>query len=348
MNDSKVDFSPWPYLWAWILCLATFPLLWIGGLITTTDAGMAVPDWPGTYGYNMFLYPWQTWFYGPWDLFIEHGHRLFASGVGLITIIFMVVVWRNDQRAWLRWLSVVALLLVITQGALGGMRVVLNARMLAMVHGCTGPLFFALTSALVVLTSKRLRSESPWPGLRGLWLPLLIYAQITAGASLRHVPEGGSFNTFSNHVFMHLTLASAILIGIFYMAYLNCFTSRNRSAARRRLSFCLAGGVLLQISLGLATWFAKYYLPDTLNNSGSAYVAINHWATSLEPGTLSNSLAMAVSATEAASQSGGWSETHTITAHSAIGSLLLALATALAFLPRSTEQQTLNAAKPAS
>ena len=58
---------------AWVLACATFPLLWVGGLITTTDAGMAVPDWPGTYGYNMFLYPWQTWLFGPWDLFIEHG-----------------------------------------------------------------------------------------------------------------------------------------------------------------------------------------------------------------------------------------------------------------------------------
>lgn len=331
MNDQQVDISKWPHRWAWVLCIATFPLLWIGGLITTTDAGMAVPDWPGTFGYNMFLYPWQTWFYGPWDLFIEHGHRLFASGVGLLTIIFMVVVWRNDKRSWLRWLSVVALLLVITQGALGGIRVVLNARTLAMAHGCTGPLFFALTSAMVVLTSYRLQSKSPWPGWRALWLPCLIYAQVTAGASLRHVPEGANFNTFSDHVLMHLTLATAILIGVFATFYASCFTSRKELAARRWLASFLAGGVLLQISLGFATWFVKYHLPNALNNAGGAYAGINHWAQSLWPVTLTASLA------------GGWTETHTITAHSALGSLLLALATALAFLSNKTVSADLPA-----
>ena len=62
-----------------VLVCATFPLIWVGGLVTTYEAGMAVPDWPTTYGYNLFLYPWQTWICGPWDLFIEHGHRLLGA-----------------------------------------------------------------------------------------------------------------------------------------------------------------------------------------------------------------------------------------------------------------------------
>ena len=75
--------SPWPHRLAVLLVCATFPLIWVGGLVTTYDAGMAVPDWPTTYGYNLFLYPWQTWLAGPWDLFIEHGHRLLGSLGGL-------------------------------------------------------------------------------------------------------------------------------------------------------------------------------------------------------------------------------------------------------------------------
>ena len=74
-----------------VLACATFPLVWVGGLVTTTDAGMAVPDWPSTYGYNLFLYPWQTWLAGPWDLFVEHGHRLLASAVGMLTIGLLIV-----------------------------------------------------------------------------------------------------------------------------------------------------------------------------------------------------------------------------------------------------------------
>jgi cytochrome c oxidase assembly protein subunit 15 len=63
-----------------IVCLV-WPLIWVGGLVTTYDAGMSVPDWPGTYGYNLFLYPYETWLFGPFDLFIEHGHRLGRSSV---------------------------------------------------------------------------------------------------------------------------------------------------------------------------------------------------------------------------------------------------------------------------
>ena len=104
--------SPWPHRLAVALCCATFPLVWVGGLVTTHDAGMAVPDWPNTYGYNLLLYPWSEWFAGPWDLFIEHAHRLFASAVGLLCIAFVIVVWRADSRLWMRYVSIGALALV--------------------------------------------------------------------------------------------------------------------------------------------------------------------------------------------------------------------------------------------
>ena len=85
---------------------ATFPLIWVGGLVTTYDAGMAVPDWPNTYGYNLFLYPWQTWLYGPWDLFIEHGHRLLGSLVGMLTIGLVASAWWCQRDGLVRWLAV--------------------------------------------------------------------------------------------------------------------------------------------------------------------------------------------------------------------------------------------------
>src|SRR3954453_2556847 len=91
--SEQIVRSPWPHRLAVVLAAATFPLLWVGGLVTTTKAGMAVPDWPSTYGYNLFLYPWETWLYGPGDLFIEHGHRLFAALVGLLTIVLVVLTW---------------------------------------------------------------------------------------------------------------------------------------------------------------------------------------------------------------------------------------------------------------
>ena len=77
----------WPHRLAVLLVCRDVSLIWVGGLVTTYEAGMAVPDWPSTYGYNLFLYPWQTWLPGPWDLFIEHGHRLLGATVGLLTIL---------------------------------------------------------------------------------------------------------------------------------------------------------------------------------------------------------------------------------------------------------------------
>src|SRR3954471_6014779 len=115
--------SPWPHRWAVALACATFPLVWVGGLVTTTDAGMAVPDWPNTYGYNMFLYPWTTWFAGPWDLFVEHGHRLLAASLGLLCIVMCVATWKSSLSNFFKWLTVVTLLMVIGQGILGGQRV---------------------------------------------------------------------------------------------------------------------------------------------------------------------------------------------------------------------------------
>ena len=123
-DDVTNSIAPGRIAWPWRLCCATFPLIWVGGLVTTYDAGMAVPDWPSTYGYNLFLYPWTEWLAGPWDLFIEHGHRLLGAAVGLLT-------HRASSSSSgapiagagcaLRRLA--ALALVIVQGVLGGMRV---------------------------------------------------------------------------------------------------------------------------------------------------------------------------------------------------------------------------------
>ncbi|MEO0530708.1 MAG: COX15/CtaA family protein [Planctomycetota bacterium] len=326
MTDQATNdaLSPWPHRWAWVLCVATFPLLWVGGLITTTDAGMAVPDWPGTYGYNLFLYPWRTWMFGPWDLLVEHGHRLFASGVGLLTIGFVVVVFRNSRRPLLRWLAVAALGLVIFQGVLGGLRVVLNERHLAMAHGSTGPLFFALTAALVALTSAKHERRSsgtdqpPQPtqnGTRWWWLlPATAYVQLLLGAAMRHVPEDASFNTFADHIRTHLWGALVVTLAVIATTLVAWLRPVSRS--RRIVASCLLGVVLAQASLGVATWIAKYRLPAWAQQG----VAADAWEAVAGPGTINPSVA------------GGWTETHVVTGHSATGSLLLALATAHAVI----------------
>jgi heme a synthase len=313
VNDSSpITGSPWPHRMAVVLACATFPLVWVGGLVTTTDAGMAVPDWPTTYGYNLFLYPWQTWLLGPWDLFIEHGHRLLAASVGMLTIALLVVILRTESRRWMKMLGVAALALVIFQGVLGGLRVRLDERTLAMLHGCTGPLFFALATGLAVFTSRRWRSDASKLAvssagticLLATVTTVLAYLQILLGAVVRHVPVDAQPTTFVHAVRSHLFLAGVLTLHIILLAGL--IWSRARSIEPLgRLAAALVGLVSLQLLLGAGTWIVKFGVPS--------------WAAGW------------ISTQPIAVQEGGWLQTHIITAHVAIGSLIFvtSLATAL-------------------
>jgi cytochrome c oxidase assembly protein subunit 15 len=322
------SISRWPHRWAVLLACATFPLLWVGGLVTTTDAGMAVPDWPSTYGYNLFLYPWRTWLAGPWDLFVEHGHRLLGAVVGMITIGLLIVLWRAEERRWLRGLGVAALALVIFQGVLGGMRVRLDERMLAMLHGTTGPLFFALAVAIAVLTSRRWRSlidtgatgsnsdfatgahrpsQCP-PGVEHIGRLafvtfVLVYLQIVLGAVVRHVPVAAEPQTFALAVRFHLFLAAVLSLHLVLLVWLVLRRLWHVSPFRG-LAFSLAGLLIVQLALGAGTWIVKFSIPT--------------WAANW------------ISTGSVAIQNGGWLQTHVITAHVAVGSLLLATSLALA------------------
>src|SRR5436189_3415338 len=108
---------PWLDRFAWLTAGATFLLLGLGGLVTSHEAGMAVPDWPTSYGYNMFLFPFAKWWHSG-NVFYEHSHRLFASGVGLLTTVLAVWLWLKESRTWVRWLGIAAFLGVVLQGVL--------------------------------------------------------------------------------------------------------------------------------------------------------------------------------------------------------------------------------------
>ena len=266
-KQAELTHSPWPHRWAVLLACATCPLIWVGGLVTTTDAGMAVPDWPTTFGYNLFLYPLSEWFYGPWDLFIEHGHRLLGAAVGLITIGLVVVLWRCESRRWVRAFGVVLVAGVIGQGVLGGMRVQMNEQALAMLHGCTGPLFFAMCVGMAVVTSVPWRERddrAETPGAHRLLslaaaTAAVAYLQLVVGAQLRHVPATAEPGVFRSAVHLHLLLAGIVLLHAVWLVV----ASRRLGANcwLRRPIWVLAAMVLLQICLGATTWLVKYGMP---------------------------------------------------------------------------------------
>src|SRR5713101_2978337 len=176
-----------PHRLAVVTAAVTVLLIFVGGLVTNTGSAMAVPDWPTTFGYNMFLYPWSRMVGG---ILYEHSHRLIGSVVGLLTIALALVLWRKESRPWLRWLGVVALGAVIAQGVLGGLRVVLLQQTLAILHACFAQAFFALTASLALLTSaewktppvKKVAAEASRVQHIGLLTSGFRYGQLILGA----------------------------------------------------------------------------------------------------------------------------------------------------------------------
>ena len=176
-------------------------LICIGGLVTSKEAGMSVPDWPTTYGYNMFYFPWQNWVGG---IFFEHSHRLVASGVGVLVSI--LAIWLCFQeRVWLRWMGLCVPIFVALEGTLGGLRVVLSENVLGVFHGCLAQLLFIAVSLIALFTSRWWLSAgtgSSRPVVPRQWTKLtlavtaLIFVQLMVGATMRHEHLGLAIHDF--------------------------------------------------------------------------------------------------------------------------------------------------------
>ena len=188
-------YHPALFWFAVLNAVATFLLIGLGGLVTSHEAGMSVPDWPTTYGYNMFVFPVDKWIGG---IFYEHSHRLLASAVGLLTTILAVWLWLKDPRKWLTWLGVAAFLLVIVQGILGGLRVRWQLDWLGVPHGAVAQAFQVLTCAIALFTSRWWLNSSAEKqisvprGLRShvLYVTILIFIQLLIAATMRHQHAG--------------------------------------------------------------------------------------------------------------------------------------------------------------
>jgi cytochrome c oxidase assembly protein subunit 15 len=246
------SLSPWPHRLAVILACATFPLLFIGGLVTSLGVGLAVPDWPTTFGYNMFFYPWSKMIGG---IFYEHSHRLVASSVGLLTIALALTFWFHEQRQWLRWLGAAALFLVVVQGVLGGLRVVLLQHTLAIIHACLAQAFFALTVSLALFTSAEWRGPvqaaiADGGRLRRLATitTALIYLQIVFGALLRHTGE---------RLDAHLLIAALVAIHV-VLLMLRIARAHGDHPELRRPGYFLATLLVLQFAIGAFSYVGKF------------------------------------------------------------------------------------------
>ncbi len=223
---------------------ATGALIVLGGLVTNTGAGLAVPDWPSTFGHNMFLFPWSQMIGG---VFYEHSHRLVGALVGLLTLVLASALWREGGR--LRRLGLVAVAVVLVQGVVGGLRVVLQQDALAIFHGSLAQGFFALLAALAMLTGPRGRVAvvQVAPSLKALTVvaAALVYVQIVFGALLTH----------AGRLDLHLAGAALVFVVVPLVTAQLRHTGDAVAAALASLLLVLLG---VQLSLGAGSFLARF------------------------------------------------------------------------------------------
>jgi cytochrome c oxidase assembly protein subunit 15 len=232
-----------------------------------------------------------------------------GAAAGLVAIALVVVVFRTDRRRWLRQAAVGALALVILQGMLGGARVLFDERLVALIHGCVGPLFFAYLAGLVAATSgdwQAVPAEQSAAGtrlVRSCWILMaLACLQLVIGAVVRHIPLSASPQVFRAALVFHLLVAGVLTmqIGLVVWQAMSARSARGLSGP----SALLAILYVVQLALGAGTYVAKYSWPAWLGDYQFAAAHI------VRERSLSQSLIT--------------------TAHVAGGSLILFLATLLA------------------
>ena len=185
-------YDPWRHRYAVVCACATAVLLVAGGLVTSTGSGLAVPDWPLSFG-KVFP-PMEG------GVLFEHGHRLIAAGTGLLTLVLAAWFGRREPRTWARRLAYLAIGAVVAQGLLGGLTVLLRLPPpVSVLHACLAQGFFGVVVLLAVATSRDFVEGPPASHLDAEAAPLwtlgaaatgLVFAQLILGAVMRHTGAG--------------------------------------------------------------------------------------------------------------------------------------------------------------
>ena len=272
MADSGAS-GPGLHRFAVFVAAATLCLIVAGGLVTSTESGLSVPDWPTTYGHNMFTFPLSKMVGG---IRFEHTHRLIASTVGMLTIVLAIWLARRERRRWVRRLGYAAVATIVAQGILGGITVLfLLPTAVSVAHACLAQTFFCLTVAIAVATSKRFRERAPvslaaafrqtrtarWTAAAAA----AVFVQLILGAVMRHTKAGLAIPDFplalgrlvpplvSFPVAIHFAhrVWALVVAGLIAASTVAAFRSGRRGLKKAAVFLCLL--VVAQIALGAAT-----------------------------------------------------------------------------------------------
>jgi cytochrome c oxidase assembly protein subunit 15 len=241
-----------------LVACATFFLIIAGALVTSNDAGLATSDWPLSNGQ---VFPKMVG-----NLFWEHGHRMVATTVGLLTIVLTIYIFAKEKRQWVRRLGVFALIAVVAQGLLGGLTVKLMLPLaVSTAHATLAQLFFCTTVSLAVFTSRSwiearpLHAETEGLPVRYLWALVVIFVQLIIGATLRHSAPWSEYLP-TELVVTHIAGAVAVtlLLGSAGITTLRKYKGASFLTRPATLALVL---LAIQLSLGLAAYLTRRASP---------------------------------------------------------------------------------------
>jgi heme a synthase len=281
-----------------ILCAsATFALIFVGGLVTSTGSALAVPDWPLAYGH---LIPKLVG-----GVRFEYGHRVAAGLVVILTLILAAWIWRVEPRGWVRKIALAAFGLIIVQAVLGGITVLLLLPLpIAVAHAATAQAFFCLMVAIAVFTNPRFGTHStiaanyrrPRLTVLAALTTGVIYVQVLIGAVMRHLGAGLAIPDFplsfgqivppfySYYVVVNFAHRCGALIVSFLAIWTVARVLRfhRDEAYLRRPAIALLVLLALQITLGAFTiWSGRAVLPTTAHVAVGAAVLATSFALAL-------------------------------------------------------------------
>src|SRR3954467_3106540 len=228
-----------------------FLLIAAGALVTSNDAGLAVPDWPTSFG-SLWRIPHMVG-----GVKFEHGHRMLAELVGLLTIVLAIWTWRSDSRRWMKLLGVIALGTVIAQGVLGGLTVLFFLPWwISSAHATLAQSFFCIVVSMALFSSRAWVKTAPAnfvehssQSLRALSLlcVLSILVQLMLGAAFRH----------SGIKLLPHLISAAIVTALLVWTTSRAVTNPSMPEAVRRPAGLLLGLLMLQLILGLASYLTR-------------------------------------------------------------------------------------------
>ena len=256
LHITEVQYNRARHAYCCVLAAATFLLLVAGALVTSNDAGLAVPDWPTSFGnwpvtYSYFRVPLVG------GTLYEHGHRIIAQLIGLLTIGLAVWTQKTDPRPWMRKLGWAALGLVIAQGIVGGVTVLFYLPWaVSTTHAALGQSFFCVTVAMALFNSRGWIESQPLalvetrhPRLHTLTLLSVtaVFAQLVLGAAFRH-----NGMKLAPHLFGAVLVTSILVWTV--MRTLSDYSQHKELRRPAMLLLCL---LIVQLSLGFVAWMMR-------------------------------------------------------------------------------------------